>query len=443
MSQQVKAQSAQVNVCAQLTTAVTLTCGLIGHDRRRFVITTAVAAVIWALYAFFIGRLGGKAFEDKPWVGLLVAFSTTVVVSALIEAVRRISPAGRRHGPREGNQERAAERRREDLVSSGPSRIAVDTIRREARGRIGRFCSARLGRPDGTVPRMPPVWIGLTLAFASALVTNTAYSLEHDAAAALPPLSPRRPFRSAELLLRDRRWLTAFAAETAGWLMYVAALRLAPIALVQAVAASGVAVLAFATARGHPSRLARREQAAVVLAVAGLVLLALSLVGTTESDQHPYVVGVIIWLAACGGGAALLIAAPPHFARAASLGLAAGLLFADGDISAKLVGYGGLWLVALATLIIAYAVGTSVLQWAYQRGDALTAAGMATMATNAVPIAAGFVLFGETLPRGMRAVLQVAAFACLVASAVALGHQQAPRADQTAPRADRIGEGSA
>jgi len=74
---------------------------------------------------------------------------------------------------------------------------------------------------------MPPIWIGLTVAFASALVTNTAYSLEHDAAAALPPLSPRRPLRSAKLLLGDRRWLAAFGAETAGWLMYVAALRLA------------------------------------------------------------------------------------------------------------------------------------------------------------------------------------------------------------------------
>jgi drug/metabolite transporter (DMT)-like permease len=288
---------------------------------------------------------------------------------------------------------------------------------------------------------MPPVWIGLTLAFASALVTTTAYSLEHDAAAALPPLSPRRPFRSAKLLLRDRRWLLAFAAETAGWLMYVAALRLAPLALVQAVAASGVAVLAFATARGHPSRLARREQAAVVLALAGLALLALSLVDTAESDQHPPVAGVIIWLAACGGGAALLIAVPTRFGRAASLGLAAGLLFADGDVSAKLIGYGGLWLVALAALIVAYATGTSVLQAAYQRGDALTAAGTATMVTNAVPIAAGFVLFGETLPHGMRAFLQVAAFGCLVASAVALGHQQAPRAGQPASRAGTVEEG--
>jgi drug/metabolite transporter (DMT)-like permease len=274
---------------------------------------------------------------------------------------------------------------------------------------------------------VPLTWTGLLLAFASALVTNTAYSLEHDAAAALPPLSPLRPFRLAELLLHDRRWLTGFAAETAGWLMYVAALRLAPLALVQAVQASGVAVLAFATARGHPSRLARRERLAVVLAVAGLALLGLSLAGTAASDHHPPVAGAVIWLAACGG-AALLIATPARSGRApaASLGAAAGLLFADGDISAKMVGYGGLWLAALGTLIVAYAAGTSVLQSAYQRGDALTAAGTATIMTNAIPIAAGFVLFGEMLPHGIRAVLQLAAFACLVLSAVALGRQRSP-----------------
>ena len=112
-------------------------------------------------------------------------------------------------------------------------------------------------------------WIGLVLAFASALVTNTAYAFEHDAAAALPPLSPRRPFRSVRFLVDDRRWLKAFGTETTGWLMYVAALRLAPLALVQSVTASGVAVLAFVTARGHPSRLARREQFAVILALTG------------------------------------------------------------------------------------------------------------------------------------------------------------------------------
>ena len=73
-------------------TAVTLSCGLIGYPRRRFITATAIAGIIWALYAFFIGRLGGKAFEDKPWAGFLVAFGITIVISGLIEAVRRIRP---------------------------------------------------------------------------------------------------------------------------------------------------------------------------------------------------------------------------------------------------------------------------------------------------------------------------------------------------------------
>src|SRR5919204_3594636 len=108
--------------------------------------------------------------------------------------------------------------------------------------------------------------LGLALALISAVAVNWAYSREHDAAAAMPRFSPRRPLRSLSLLLGDRRWLAGFATETAGWLVYVAALRLAPISLVQAVCASGIAVLALATARGHPTQLARHEQLAVVIA---------------------------------------------------------------------------------------------------------------------------------------------------------------------------------
>lgn len=70
-------------------TAITLTCGMVGFSQRRFVVATAFAAVIWASYAFLIGRLGGKAFEDQPWLGLLLALGATVVISAAIEAVRR------------------------------------------------------------------------------------------------------------------------------------------------------------------------------------------------------------------------------------------------------------------------------------------------------------------------------------------------------------------
>ena len=76
-------------------TAVTLSCGLTGYPRRRFVAATAVAAIIWALYAFFIGRIGGRAFEDNPWAGLAIAFGGSVAISALIEVIRRLRNRGR------------------------------------------------------------------------------------------------------------------------------------------------------------------------------------------------------------------------------------------------------------------------------------------------------------------------------------------------------------
>jgi len=82
-------------------TAVTLTCGLIGYPRRRFVIATAVAAAIWAMYAFFSGRLGGKAFEDQPWAGLLLALGGAVVISALVELIRRIGSRQKKGAPPE------------------------------------------------------------------------------------------------------------------------------------------------------------------------------------------------------------------------------------------------------------------------------------------------------------------------------------------------------
>jgi membrane-associated protein len=71
-------------------TAVTLSCGLTGYPRRRFAAATALAAVIWALQAFLIGRIGGRAFADSPWAGLLIALGVCVAVSAGIEAVRRL-----------------------------------------------------------------------------------------------------------------------------------------------------------------------------------------------------------------------------------------------------------------------------------------------------------------------------------------------------------------
>ena len=69
---------------------MTLTCGLIGYPRRSFILGTGLAGALWASYAFLIGRLGGQAFEGRPWAGLLVGLALSLVVSGVIEAARRL-----------------------------------------------------------------------------------------------------------------------------------------------------------------------------------------------------------------------------------------------------------------------------------------------------------------------------------------------------------------
>lgn len=269
-------------------------------------------------------------------------------------------------------------------------------------------------------------FLGLVLALVSALAVNWAYAKEHDAAAQLPRLSLREPVRSVRLLLGARAWLTAFGVEGVGWAIYVVALRLSALALVQAVSAAGIGVLAFVSCQGRVSRLSVRSRIAVLVAFVGLLLLALSLQGRHQADQTPDAVGVVLWI----GGSAAAAVGSMTLARgvpAARFGLAAGLFFAGGDMSAKVIGYGGAWIAIVVALLVCYGLGTTTLQLAFQRGDALTAAGIAELTTNAVPIVAGFVLFGEELPPGVHGILQALAFAAIVASAALLGRGSGSR----------------
>ena len=122
----------------------------------------------------------------------------------------------------------------------------------------------------------------ILLTFASAVLISWAWIREHDAASALPRLSVRRPRESLKILFTDRAWLTGFLTESGGFLCYVGALALAPLALVQSLSAGGIGILAFLSSRVAGVRLVRRELLGVVIAVVGLVFLAY-LAGTGSS----------------------------------------------------------------------------------------------------------------------------------------------------------------
>jgi len=263
--------------------------------------------------------------------------------------------------------------------------------------------------------------IALLLALGSTGLVNIGYLREHAAASALPPLSLRRPLASLRLLVADRGWIAGFGMESAGFALYVVALALAPLALVQSAGAGGIGLLAIGSARMRSRPLAAREMLGAGISVLGLLLLALSLIGGGTHGSSGSLVAIVAWLAASGALAALARAATRGVLGAGTAwGIAGGLLFSVGDISTKVATQGGGRIAFAAALVAGYLLGTSVIQIGYQRGGALSVAGIATLLTNALPIAAGTVLLHEQLPAGALGVLRVIAFATVLGGAVLL-----------------------
>jgi len=72
-------------------TAATFTSGLV-HLRwsTRFAPYILIAAILWSVYAALLGYLGGRLFEDRPILALLVAFGIAAAITAGVEGWRRV-----------------------------------------------------------------------------------------------------------------------------------------------------------------------------------------------------------------------------------------------------------------------------------------------------------------------------------------------------------------
>lgn len=264
--------------------------------------------------------------------------------------------------------------------------------------------------------------VALALTVVSTCALNLGYLLQHDVASSLPPLSVRRPIVSVRSLLAERRWVIGAGAQAGGFVLYVVALALAPLSLVQAVAAGGIGILAVMVSQITHVPLTRLEQVGASVSVAGLALLGLSLFSTHGQGSGATYAWIGLWLAASTAGAAVCTTLVARaIGRGPAWGIAAGILFAAGDVATKTAVAGPLANVAfLACMIVLYGAGTAVLQAAFQRGSALTTAGLSTLFTNALPIAAGMALFHEPLPSGWIGAARVVAFAAVLAGAVLL-----------------------
>jgi hypothetical protein len=283
--------------------------------------------------------------------------------------------------------------------------------------------------------------VALVLAAVSTVLINVAYLREHDAVASLPALRMRRPLESAQLLLANRRWVLGFAMETTGFLLYAAALALAPLALVQSIAAGGIGVLAYVSSRMRRQALRRPEAIGVALSVVGLIALGASLAGGSGDGDHGSTSSVLLWLAASATIAvAVLSLGRRLFGVAVANAIGGGLFFSIGDVSTELATEGGARIGFAITLILGYVLGTALLQAGYQAGTALTVAGIATLLTNAVPIAAGTIVLNEPVPSGALGGLRILAFVAVSVGAFLLARPDRPHAAEGASPRTAAGE---
>ena len=209
----------------------------------------------------------------------------------------------------------------------------------------------------------------LIITLVSACALNAGYLIEHSVASHLPPLSVRNPIRAARSLVGQRRWLAGFATEVTGWLLFVLALALAPLSLVQATAAGGIGILAVMVSHYTGVPLTRLEQVGVLVSVVGLFMLAISLAGAHGQGGKGSYAAIGAWiggsLAAAAGAIKVL---PRVIGGGAAFGLATGVLFAAGDVATKTAVSGGEHTVFVPALILCYGLGTVVLQAGFQRG---------------------------------------------------------------------------
>lgn len=265
---------------------------------------------------------------------------------------------------------------------------------------------------------------GILLAVAASVLLNGSYLLQHAGSAQSVTVSILRPVATLRSLLRSPLWAAGAVAGMTGWALHVGALSRAPISIVQAFVAGGLALtLPLAALAGRRSTSVERSGAALM--VAGLVLLSLGMRAGAVTGAIPAV--ALAAYAVAGAVIAIgLATGVAGAARPGALGAAGGVLYGIADLAVKALtvtarehGADAVllspWLaVALASSICAF----FAFQRGLQAGRPITVIALMTAATNLVTIAGGLLVLGDPLGGTPALVaVHIAAFATIVVAA--------------------------
>jgi hypothetical protein len=250
---------------------------------------------------------------------------------------------------------------------------------------------------------MTPTTTGVLLAIAAAVALNASYLMQHAGSSATAAIDARRPVATMAALLRSPIWAAGGAVGLTGWGLHIGALREAPLSLVQAFVAGGLALTAPMAALGLRRRPARGETQAVALMVLALALLSIGLAGGGRHASFDRL-ALAAALAVLVCGAAVLAVLVDGERRPLALGAAGGLLYGAADMALKAVtglhGAGAIvaspWLyAALASTVCAF----FAFQRALQSSRPVAVIALMTAATNVSSIVGAFVVYGDALGR--------------------------------------------
>lgn len=182
--------------------------------------------------------------------------------------------------------------------------------------------------------------LGLLIAFGGAVAANLGFFLRFRGARVAPEVQLHRPLRSAIGLWLSPWFAAGMFVGFLAWAMQVAALSLAPLSLVQAVFAGGVALVAVMADRIFGLPVASRQWWGLGLTAVGLVLLALTMPAGVGRHSAFATVPMVAFEAGLLAVGALLIIGP-HATGARTehhgiaLAAAAGILFGVCNVAVK------------------------------------------------------------------------------------------------------------
>jgi hypothetical protein len=281
--------------------------------------------------------------------------------------------------------------------------------------------------------------LGIILARVAALGANVAFLCKYRGANEAPAVRFSHPLSSAISLFRSRWWTLGWLAGAVAWVFHVAAMSVAPLSLVQAVMAGGLALLALPAQAWFRISLGWREWAGLALSAGGLALLAVT--ADTSHDHSAYSAAALVAFegAAVALGIALLLHGSSGRARGHDgvlLAVAAGVMIGVGNVAIKALSgtfHGDLMSLISPWTLLAVGAGLAAfmsLARGLQLGAPIQVIALSSIAANVAAIAGGVLVFGD--PVGSDAlgiVARSAAFAAVIAAAALL---PAPRTPQPA-----------